>query len=271
LKVAFAGGGNMASALIGGMLQRGFPAADIGVVEILPEGRERLARQFGVSTYDAVAAGCAGADCIVLAVKPQQMKTLASALAPLVGNRLVISIAAGVRRASLSAWLGGTRRIVRVMPNTPALVGAGVTAMYAGPEVDDRERAEAQRIFESVGRALWVPREEDLDAVTAVSGSGPAYVFYFMEAMLEACARLGLDGEAARTLVLETFSGATKLAHAATEPPSVLRERVTSKGGTTEAALRSLGADDVAGHIVKAVAIAAARSRELGDQLASAG
>lgn len=269
MKVAFAGGGNMASALIGGMLQRGYDPRDISVIEILPESRERLARQFGVSTHAAVADGCAGAECVVLAVKPQQMKVLASELGPLLGNRLVISIAAGVRCASLSTWLGGTRRIIRVMPNTPALVGAGVTALYAGADVDDRERSATYSMFETVGRALWVPREEDLDAVTAVSGSGPAYVFYFMEAMLEACARLGLDSDAARTLVQETFSGATKLAGAATEPPSVLRERVTSKGGTTEAALRSMGADAVAERIVTAVSIAAARSRELGDQFAA--
>jgi len=259
----------MASALIGGMLARGYDAHDIGVIELLPEARARLVREFGVAAHASAAPAVQTADCIVLAVKPQQMRALATELAPLVGDRLIVSIAAGVRRGTVSAWLGGTRRIVRVMPNTPALVGAGVTALNAGPEVTEAERAAAQAIFASVGEALWVPREEDIDAVTAVSGSGPAYVFYFMEAMLAACAQLGLDPVASRTLVLQTFAGATKLALGAEEPPATLRERVTSKGGTTEAALARFAADDLKSRIVAAIGIAAERSRELGDQLAA--
>jgi pyrroline-5-carboxylate reductase len=203
----------------------------------------------------------------VLAVKPQQLREAAQALRPLLGRQLVITIAAGVRIRDLSRWLGGYPRIVRVMPNTPALAGAGISGLYAGGAVSAAGRAAAQRILGAVGATLWVGAEDDLDAVTAVSGSGPAYVYYFIEALERAARELGLAASAARRLALETFSGALRLAAHSGEPPATLRDRVTSKGGTTERALASMEAERVQDAIVRAVKAAAARSRELGDEL----
>ena len=267
MKITFIGGGNMASAIIGGLIRRRWPRRAIRVVEVDPQARTRLARKFKVTVRAAIEAGAAASECIVLAVKPQQLREVARILQPLLGTQLVITIAAGVRIGDLSRWLGGYSRIVRVMPNTPALALAGISGLCAGRGVNAAGRAIAQRILGSVGAALWFEREGDLDAVTAVSGSGPAYVYYFIEALEQAGRELGLAADAARRLALETFAGALKLAAQAGEPPATLRERVTSKGGTTERALASLEADRVKEAIVRAVKAAAARSRELGDEL----
>ncbi|MFT4173069.1 MAG: pyrroline-5-carboxylate reductase [Rhodocyclaceae bacterium] len=269
MKITFLGGGNMAGALIGGMLQQGFAAQDIGVIELSDDARARLQAQFGgVRTGDAPDAAMLECDILVLAVKPQHMQ---SALAPLAGRlsgQTVVSIAAGTLLASVSKWLGGHRRIVRAMPNTPALVGKGITGLFADPSVDTEARAAVERVIAAVGACVWVDSESLMDAVTAVSGSGPAYVFYFIEALQAAGEAQGLPTETARRLALETVVGAAALASSSSEPCSVLRERVTSKGGTTEAALRSMAADGLPGLIDRAVAAATARGRELGKQMA---
>ena len=267
MNITFIGGGNMASAIIGGLIRKRWPRRSLQVVEIAPSARAQLARAHKVKVRAALDAGAAGSDCIVLAVKPQQLREAARALGPRLTRQLVITIAAGVRIEDLSRWLGGYPRIVRVMPNTPALAAAGISGLYAGRAVNSTGRAAAQRILGAVGATLWVEREDDLDAVTAVSGSGPAYVYYFIEALERAARELGLAADAARRLALETFSGALTLAAQSGEPPATLRERVTSKGGTTERALALMEAERVQDAIVRAVKAAAARSRELGDEL----
>lgn len=267
MKITFIGGGNMASALIGGLLRKRWPRGSIQVVEVAQPARARLARAFKVRVRPALDAGVARSDCIVLAVKPQQLREAARALKPLLVRQLVITIAAGVRVRDLSRWLGGYPRIVRVMPNTPALALAGISGLYAGRAVNAAGRAAAQRILGAVGATLWLEREDDLDAVTAVSGSGPAYVYYFVEALERAARELGLAADPARRLALETFSGALRLAAHSGEPPETLRGRITSKGGTTERALASLERNRVKDAIVRAVKAAAERSRELGDEL----
>lgn len=267
MKITFIGGGNMASAMIGGLLRKRWPRGNIGVVEIARAARERLARELKVKTYAAPDAKAMKAECIVLAVKPQQMREVAQSIKPFVGAQLVVTIAAGIRVRDLARWLGGHRRIVRVMPNTPALVLAGVSGLYAPAAVGAADRAAAGKVLGAAGVVLWFEREDDLDAVTAVSGSGPAYVFYFIEALARAAQDLGLSTEAAHRLALETFSGAVRLAAQAGEPPETLRSRVTSKGGTTERAIASLESDRVKDAIVRAVKAAAQRSRELGDEL----
>jgi len=265
MKITFLGGGNMATALIGGLKKQGFSAAGIQVVEPIDEARERLTDIYGVrcsATADVAALNC---EVLVLSVKPQIMR---EALAPMVGHlsgQLVISIAAGLRLTDIGRWLGGHHRLVRTMPNTPALIGAGVTGLYADPSVDREGREIAEKILGAVGTTLWLDEEAQMDAVTAVSGSGPAYVFYFIEALENAAKALGFADAAARKLAVETFVGAARLAEASPDPVSVLRERVTSKGGTTEAALKSFDADGIAGLVLRGVMAADARGRELGD------
>lgn len=267
LRISFIGGGNMATALIGGMLERGFAAADIQVVDLNAESCERLASRFGVRAVGAVDAEVLACDVLVLAVKPQHMKAALTPLAGRLGRQVVVSIAAGLRLADLSRWLGGHARMVRAMPNTPALIGAGVTGLYADPSVDAGGRAAVERVLGAVGSTVWITAEAQMDAVTAVSGSGPAYVFHFIEALEAAGAALGFEPQAARKLAIDTVLGAAKLAAGSEEAPGVLRERVTSKGGTTEAALASMQAAGVFEAIVTAVKAAEARGRELGEQL----
>ncbi len=265
MKITFIGGGNMAAALIGGLKKKGFSAAGIQVVEPAAEARERLTGTYGVRCASAIDAAALACEVLVLAVKPQQMR---EALAPLSGRlsgQLVISIAAGLRLADIARWLGGHRRIVRTMPNTPALIGAGITGLVADAAVDAEGREQAERILAAVGRTVWIEDEAQMDAVTAVSGSGPAYVFYFMESLAAAAEGLGFDAKTARLLAVETFLGAAKLAADSPEPLAVLRERVTSKGGTTEAALKSFEADGLRAAIDRGVRAAAARGRELGE------
>lgn len=267
MKVTFVGGGNMATALIGGMIGRGFLAANIQAIEVLAAARTRLSEQFGVRCAAAAAELGMLGDVVVMAVKPQQMREAAIAIGANLGNALVLTIAAGIRLVDLSRWLGGATALVRCMPNTPALIGEGITAAYAAPTVDAARRADAEIILAPAGKLVWVDSEALLDPVTAVSGSGPAYVFYFIEAMQEAAIELGLTPATARALALQTFRGATELAARSDESPAELRARVTSKGGTTERALASMEADHVRAAIRRAVKAAAARSRELGEEL----
>ena len=267
IKISFLGGGNMANALIGGLTERGFAGADIQVVDLQADNRARLAERFGVRAVEAVDDELLACDVLVLAVKPQQMR---AALAPLAGRlvrQTVVSIAAGLRIDAMSRWLGGYRRIVRAMPNTPALIGAGITGLCADPSVDAAGRDAAERVLAAVGGTVWIADEAQMDAVTAVSGSGPAYVFHFIEALEAAGTSLGFDAATARRLAIDTVLGAAWLAAGSDESPGVLRERVTSKGGTTEAALASMAASGVFDAIVRAVNAADARGRELGEQL----
>jgi pyrroline-5-carboxylate reductase len=257
----------MANALIGGLLKTGFAAADIAVVEIGAEGRTRLEQAYDVRCYAAAEAAALDCDVVLLSVKPQQMREACTPLVPYLKQQLIISIAAGLRLADLSRWLGGYDKLVRTMPNTPALIGAGVTGLYASPAVSKAGRASAERILQAVGSTLWIADEAQMDAVTAVSGSGPAYAFLFIEALQEAAAQLGFTPEQARQLSIETALGAARLAAQSDDPASVLRERVTSKGGTTEAALRTMAERGVKNGIVAGILAADARGRELGDIL----
>ena len=257
----------MASAMIGGLLKSGWDPGSISVVEIDRSTRAQLESRLSIKTAPTIDSRVADAACIVLAVKPQHMRAVANDLSPHLREQLVISIAAGIRLTDLSRWLGDYSRVVRVMPNTPALALAGVSGLCSMSGVDAQNRKNAERILGAVGSTVWFEREDELDAVTAVSGSGPAYVFYFIEALERAAVDLGLGEEAARKLALETFSGAIKLAREAGEHPSALRARVTSKGGTTERALNTLDADRVKDAILRAVRAAADRSRELGEEL----
>jgi pyrroline-5-carboxylate reductase len=267
MKITFIGGGNMAVALIGGLRKQGFSAAGIQVVEPFEEARVRLSDEFGVRCTAAIDAAALNCETLVLAVKPQQMREAVAPAAGKLADQLVISIAAGLRLGDISRWLGGHRKLVRTMPNTPALIGAGVTGLYADPSVELEGRMTAEKILGAVGRILWVDDEAMMDPVTAISGSGPAYVFYFIEAMEAAAVNLGLELQAARLLAIETFLGAAKLADSSGDPVSVLRERVTSKGGTTAAALDSFNADGVRAAIERGIQAANARGRELGDIL----
>ena len=271
MKIAFLGGGNMAGALIGGLLAKGYAPGSLSVVEVLLQVRESLATRYKVHLSAAPDEATFAADTLLLAVKPQDMR---QAVAPFKGRlkgQLVISIAAGIRLEDLSRWLGGYKRLVRVMPNTPALIGAGVAGLYASPEVSPDERARAEGILGAVGTTVWVADEALIDPVTAVSGSGPAYVFYFIESLERAGVELGLTPETARSLAIQTFTGAARLAAESADPPSVLRERVTSKGGTTEAALKVFASEDIAGRIGLGLKAASERGVELGRLLGKDG
>ena len=266
MNITFIGGGNMASALIGGLLRQGYLPAQIRVVEINAEGREKIKREFKVEAVAELTQGISDSDVIVLAVKPQQLSAVAQELAALLGDPLVISIAAGIRATDISRWMGSYERVVRAMPNTPALIRAAVTGLYALPGVSVEEKHNAETILAAVGSVLWCDREELLDAVTALSGSGPAYVFYFIEAMQKAGQELGLDAAQARQLSLETLLGAARLASQSDENVATLRARVTSPGGTTERAIQALENAGVKNAIVGAIHVANQRSRELGDE-----
>jgi pyrroline-5-carboxylate reductase len=272
MNVTFVGGGNMATALIGGLVAKGADRRAFRVVEPSRVQQDKLAARFpGIGIFGEPTAGAvSGADLVVLAVKPQQMRDAARALAAHVGDAAVVmTIAAGVRIASLSQWLDGYARIVRAMPNTPALVGAGITGAFAAREVDEAGRALAQRALEAVGEVVWVEREEMLDAVTGISGSGPAYAFYFLEALEDAARDLGFGDADARKLAYATFAGAIKLAQASDLAPATLRAQVTSKGGTTERAVSVLDEHAVKAKFMAAVKAAAGRAKELGDEQAS--
>ncbi|HSV70133.1 MAG TPA: pyrroline-5-carboxylate reductase [Methylibium sp.] len=263
--IAFIGGGNMASALIGGLRRSGVAAERILVVEPGAEQRAKLQRDFGIVAAEQAGPALAAAGLVVWAVKPQLFKEAAVPCAAHVRGAAQLSVMAGIRSDAIVAATGSAR-VVRAMPNTPALIGRGIAGLYARPEVGAAERAAVETLLAPTGALLWVEREADLDAVTALSGSGPAYVFLFIEALMDAARAMGLSEAQGRALALATFSGATALAEQSAEPPSVLRERVTSKGGTTHAALSAMQADGVREAIVKAVRAAQQRAAELGDE-----
>jgi len=263
-RITFIGGGNMASALVGGLLRDGLPPQAVTVVEPFEAQRERLAQQFPGTVLVAESASAPVApDLVVWAVKPQTFAEAARAHGAHGREALHLSVAAGITSDSMVAWLG-SERIVRAMPNTPALVGLGMTGLYArdGVTAADRERVEA--VIRPTGDWVWVAQESQLDAVTALSGSGPAYVFYFLEAMRDAGVRMGLAPEVAHRLAVGTFVGAATLAQRSDDPPQTLRERVTSKGGTTHAALTHLESQGVKAHFEAALEAARARAQELG-------
>lgn len=264
--VSFIGGGNMAAAIIGGLVASGADSSGIEVVEINADARASLAARFGVVTHAALD-GAQLSGLIVLAVKPQSLPEVAAALSSRMAGQLVLSIAAGVRVADLTRWLGGHDRIVRAMPNTPALVRAGISGLYAAPGLTAAARSDAEAVLRAVGGVVWVDDEAQLDAVTAVSGSGPAYVFYCIESLEAAAVAQGLAPQTARQLALQTFFGAGKLALESGEEPALLRQRVTSKGGTTERGIAALDSAGVKPAFAGAVSAASARSAELGDEL----
>ena len=263
--IAFIGGGNMASAIIGGLLRQGTPAQRILVIDPSDTQREHLTLTLGVMTAATPDSQLQGIPTVVWAVKPQQFKAAAAQTAPFTAQALHYSVMAGLRTDDI-ARLMGTAHVVRAMPNTPALVGQGMTGLFARPEVSADERTLIEKLAAPTGQWLWVAKEADLDAVTALSGSGPAYVFYFVEAMMAAAAEMGLSEEQGRTLALATFGGATALASQSSESPAVLRERVTSKGGTTYAALTAMEAAGMKQAFVTALKAAQQRARELGDE-----
>lgn len=263
--LAFIGGGNMASAIIGGLLRAGQAPADVMVVEPFAEQRQRLADEFGVTALAAAGPELARAGLVVWAVKPQIFREAAAPCAAHVSGALHLSVMAGIRTEALREATG-SERVVRAMPNTPALIGMGISGLFASPAVSAEERQRVADLLAPTGETVWVAQEADLDAVTAVSGSGPAYVFYVIEAMIESAQAMGLSPAQGRQLALATFAGATELARRSSEPPAVLRERVTSKGGTTYAAITSLEGDGVKAAFGRALAAAQQRARELGDE-----
>ena len=274
LNIAFIGGGNMAWALAQGMAGRVCPADHIQIVEIKQDAHARWRAQ-GMHVSASADSAVAGADIVILAVKPQNMREVAQGVRPhLADDALVVSIAAGIRSDTLAAWLGATdapwRKLVRCMPNTPALVGAGACGLTASADVTQADRDIVTRIFESVGVVTWVTDDAAIDAVTALSGSGPAYVFLFIEALIAGAQAQGLDAEQSRALALATLAGATRLATGSDETPAQLRQNVTSKGGTTAAALAVFDARDLRGVVADAMAAAAERSRTLAAEAARA-
>jgi len=269
MPVTFIGGGNMATALIGGRVAAGASPSEFRVVEPFAAQRDKLAARFpGIALQPSVTGDAvAGADVVVFAVKPQEMRTAAQALAPhAAAVPVVLSIAAGIRSADLARWLAGFARIVRAMPNTPALVSAGISGAWAAAAVDAPGRRAAEAVLAAGGEVVWFENEASLDAVTGVSGSGPAYVFYVLEALEQAAIDVGLEAGAARRLAYATVGGAMALARQSDADPATLRAQVTSKGGTTAAALATLEQRDVKAAFVAAVRAATARARELGDE-----
>ena len=263
-KLAFIGGGNMAGAIFGGLLRSGWAAASITVVEPMAEQRESIAAAWpGMYVLAAADATLAAAEVIVWAVKPQSFAEAAAPCAPFIGGALQLSVMAGIRSDAI-VRASGSQRVVRAMPNTPALIGQGIAGLFSRAAVSAADRALVEAVLAPTGQLLWLEHEAQLDAVTALSGSGPAYVFYFLEAMIEAGQQLGLSAEQSRTLAQQTFAGAAALAMCSDEAVPVLRERVTSKGGTTHAAITVLEAHHVKASFVRAMQAAHARARELG-------
>jgi pyrroline-5-carboxylate reductase len=263
LPMTFIGGGNMAQALISGWLKQGISASQIHVVEPAAATREQVTKQLAVTCHEQATSALKASGMVVWAIKPQVFKQVALSLNGMFPQALHLSVAAGVRSDSISRWLD-TPSVVRAMPNTPALVGLGQTGLYAGPAVNASQREQVQALMQAIGQSIWVEREELLDAVTALSGSGPAYVFYFIEAMTKAGVSMGLTPEQAQQLAVGTFTGAAKLARSSSESPEVLRERVTSKGGTTYAAITSMQEHQIESLIAQAMEAARQRSIEMG-------
>ena len=262
--IAFVGGGNMASAMISGLHKQGFPVSQIHVVEPFVEAQERLQSHFGIAAQSVADASLSRATIVIWAVKPQSFKEAVQQVRTYTRDALHISVAAGIRSDSMAQWLG-TERIIRTMPNTPALIGKGMTGLFARPVASESDRQHGERIVSGMGRFLWLESEEQLDAVTAISGSGPAYMFYFMEAMTTAGAEMGLSREQAYQLAVATFIGAGELAQSSHETPETLRQRVTSKGGTTYAAIASMEESHIKDLFGKALHAAQRRAVEMGN------
>lgn len=272
LKISFIGGGNMASALIGGLIKQGVSAKNIFVADPYDQTRQRLESELSIITAENIkklSAHIESSDVVVLAVKPQQFKEAAHELAAVISTfktkPLCLSVAAGIRTSDMASWLGHTR-LVRAMPNTPALISQGMTGLYTSTDTSSNDKNLAQDICLAVGKVVWVDNEKQMDDITAVSGSGPAYVFAFLEALENAAIAQGLNSDQARLLAIQTLQGAASLAAQSSEPPSVLREKVTSKGGTTYAALQVLEKESWAQIMAKAIAAASARGAEMGDE-----
>ena len=262
--LAFIGGGNMAGAIFGGLLRDGWPAASISVVEPWAEQRARIASAWpGVRVLVAADASLATAELVIWAVKPQIFAEAAAPCAPFIGGALHLSVMAGIRSDAL-VRASGSERVVRAMPNTPALIGQGIAGLFARAAVSAADRAAVEAVLAPTGQLLWLEHEAQLDAVTALSGSGPAYVFFFLEAMMDAAEQMGLTREQGRLLAQATFAGATALAMQSDESPATLRERVTSKGGTTFAAIASMERDGVRAAFIEALLAAQARAEALG-------
>lgn len=270
--IAFIGGGNMATSLVAGLIADGYHPGSLVVSDPDPDKRAALAERFGVRTLSDNAEALAGAGVVLLCVKPQMARAVCQGLAPTAagGERLYVSIMAGIREQSIQTWLGGALPLVRTMPNTPAMIQAGAIVLHATPEVTPAQRNQAETILRAGGLTRWVEQEALLDAVTALSGSGPAYFFLLMEALEEAGIGLGLDAESARLLTIQTALGAARMAMESTDSPRELRERVTSPGGTTERALRVLQDGGFRALVGSAVTAARDRSEELSRLLAEA-
>jgi pyrroline-5-carboxylate reductase len=267
-KLAFLGGGNMGRALIGGLLQQGTRPEAISVGEKYAPSREALARDFGISATADNTTAVADATIVVLSVKPQDAGSVLSPLAPVLQKTrpLLISVCAGLEVATLETWAGGNLSVVRTMPNRPALVGAGATALFSLPSVSGTDRARAEAVMRATGEVVWVKDERHIDAVTALSGSGPAYFFYLAESMAQAGVDLGLEPDVARRLAIATLHGSGMLARQGDGDLERLRAEVTSRGGTTEAALKVMAAADLRGIVGRAMDAAARRGSELAAQ-----
>jgi len=271
LKIVFIGGGNMASAIIGGLIKQGAQAKHISVADPSIDCQTRLRENFGIETHpniDSMTNALSQAHVAVLAVKPQQFKEVARAYAALqlVSQPLLFSVAAGIKTTDISRWTNNAK-VIRAMPNTPALINQGMTGLFASASSNHEERAIAEMICQAMGSHVWVEHEELMDSITAVSGSGPAYFFAFIEAIEKAGVSQGLDAASARKLSIQTALGAAMLAQQSTDSPSVLREKVTSKGGTTYAALQVFEKMDLQGIVSEALEAARARGAEMGEEL----
>ena len=268
-KISFIGGGNMAQALISGLISCGVKPSLITVADPNSEAREQLAAK-GLNTVDPTAdakAAVINADIVVLAVKPQVMKAVVSGFADVLNKQLVISVAAGLSTALLSNMLGGYSNIVRAMPNTPAMIQMGATGLYGTDDISAEQKQLATAVMQASGLVMWVDNEEHMHAVTAVSGSAPAYMFYFIEAMVDGAVALGLDKEQASALAMQTMLGSAKMALGSEDAPSELRRKVTSPNGTTQAAIESMQANDISRQIVEAMQACYDRSQALSEEM----
>ncbi len=268
--ICFIGGGNMAASLVAGLVADGHEPRGLLVSDPDRAKLDNLAARFGVRTTADNTKAVRDAAVVLLCVKPQMARTVCQALAPVLDRPapLIISVMAGIREHSIQSWLGGGVPVVRAMPNTPAMIQAGAIVLHASPEVTDSQRNQAETILRAGGLTQWVEREELMDAVTALSGSGPAYFFFVMEILEQTGAELGLDPDSARLLTIQTALGAARMAMESSDPPQTLRERVTSPGGTTESALRTLEEGGFRDLLAQAVRAAKARSEELSRLLA---
>lgn len=271
MKLSFIGGGNMATSLIGGLIADGYQADAISVVDVKQEVLDALAQRFGVITHHEISDEVLQADVVAICVKPQGFEQVARAMAPLLqslpAKPLIVSIAAGLRTRDIANWLGGDYAIVRAMPNTPSLVQCGAAALFASPEVSDTQKDQAESLIRATGLVSWVSDEDLMDVVTALSGSGPAYFFRIMEALVKGAEELGLPQKTAYLLTLQTALGAAKMAVESEQNIATLRQQVTSPGGTTEQGLNVLNDNNIDDLMARVLGAAHTRSKELAKQL----